>query len=272
MTAAAKAADLLAVRGDGDGWRHAGKARLLWPNAPTAGDWYVTAPGLSPIAGAFAGVDPDSLPPATAIERLPDQSAWVGAVARQARRGEAVPIIVGDTTQGRTVWIGAAGLYRWGFRGGTTEQVWRSLVAEIATWLLATPAAETASAKPVAIVTQQGLPVRFRWTGSGRPGPLPIRIDSVGTDTLRFDGNGDAALDLPVGRYRYALEGGGRGVFAVEPYSDEYVPAPMTLPAHDAALAAPASRRPLRELLWLFGVAIAGFAADWTIRRRMGMR
>ncbi len=124
VSEAAKAADLLAVRGDVDAWRRDGKARLLWPNAPTAGDWYVAAPGLSPIAGAFAGVDPDSLPPATAILRLPEQAAWVGAVARQARRGEAIPVITGDTAQGRTVWIGAAGLYRWGFRGGATEQVW----------------------------------------------------------------------------------------------------------------------------------------------------
>ncbi len=101
---------------------------------------------------------------------------------------------------------------------------------------------------------------------------MPIRIDSAGTDTLRFDGNGDADLDLPVGRYRYSLEGGGSGVFAVEPYSDEYLPGPVTMLAHDAALAAPASRRPLRDLLWLFGVAVAGFAIDWSIRRRMGMR
>ncbi len=272
VVAAARAADLVAVHGDIANWKTLGKARLLWPAAANAGDWYLAPSGLSPVAGAFAGVDADSLPPATAVTPLSSNAAWVGVVARQGRRGGAVPVVTGDTTAGRSVSIGAAGLFRWGFRGGVTEQVWRALIAEVAAWLLTGPESETAAAQPVAMVTQQGLPVRFRWTGSGSPQALAIHLDGVGTDTLRFDGTGEAQLDLTVGRYHYTLDHGGAGSFGVEPYSDEFVPGPVTLPARQASVAAVGARRPLRDWLWLFGVVVAGFAADWTLRRRAGMQ
>ena len=56
VQAAARGADVLAVRGDITGWERSGRARLLWPVAPTAGDWYLSPTLASPLAGAFATV------------------------------------------------------------------------------------------------------------------------------------------------------------------------------------------------------------------------
>jgi hypothetical protein len=278
VTAAAKGADLLAVRGDVKGWRAFGKARLLWPAATESGDWYVTGGGVSPINGAFAGVEPDSLPPAAGVRPLDGDSlhGWVGATARRSRRGPPVPVIGGAADRtGRTIVIGVDGLYRWAERGGVADQAWRTMIASAASWLLATPEGDSTRARPLAPVTQRGRPVHFRWTGTGAP--LPVAIELRGPlgdhrDTLRFDGAGDAVLAVGVGRYRYTLDGGGTGTFAVEPYSDELAPSPVTLTEHAGLTARAAQRRSLRELLWLFGIAIAGFGSEWMLRRRLGLR
>ena len=278
VTAAARSADLLAVRGDLTAWRATGKARLFWPPATQPGDWYVGAGGMSPVADAFAGVEPDSLPPAAAVRAGAADSSrgWVGAVARLARRGTPLPVVSGrEDRAGRTVTISADGLFRWPFHGGVADQVWRTMIADAATWLLASPSGDSLRARPITPVTQRGRRVEFRWSGSGPPVPLPILLDGPGgrrTDTLRFDGAGDASLALGVGRYRYTLAGGGSGTFAVEPFADELVPAPITLVEHTGSATRALPRRSLRELLWLFGIAIVGVGTEWMLRRRMGLR
>jgi len=278
VTAAAKSADLLAVRGDASAWRGQGRARLFWPPATQVGDWYLGAGGVSPVSDAFAGVDPDSLPPAAAIGSVAGDAApgWVGAVARLARRGTPQPVVSGrEDRSGRTVVIGADGLFRWPFHGGVADQVWRSMIADAATWLLASPSADSMRARPVSPVTQRGRAVHFRWAGTGAPVALPIELHGplgARSDTLRFDGAGEAALALGVGRYRYTLAGGGSGSFAVEPYADELVPAPVTLAEHQGIGGTAAPRRSLRELLWLFAIAIAGFGIEWMLRRKLGLR
>lgn len=278
VLAAARGADLLAVRGDSTPWRAMGRTRLLWVPSDAAGDWYLGAAGASPIAGAFAGVDVDSLPPATAARPLDPIGAngWTGAVAKLSRRGADVPVIGGrDGPSGRVVLIGVDGLYRWGFRGGASEQVWRTMVADAASWLLATPDAAGARARVLHPVTQRGRAVRFQWTGVGAALPVAIAIDggrAQRADTLRFDGAGEATLALPVGRYQYRLDRGGAGAFAVEPYADELVPSPVTLTERVAEARPAPARRSLRELIWLFGVVVGGFGGEWMVRRKLGMR
>jgi hypothetical protein len=278
VTAAAKSADLLAVRGDVASWRALGKARLLWPDATESGDWYLNAGGVSPINGAFAGVEPDSLPPAAGVVPLEGDSArgWVGATARLSRRGMPVPVIGGaEDRTGRSITIGVDGLYRWGFRGGVADQAWRTMMASAASWLLAVPERDSMRARPVSPVTERGRALHFRWTGTGPPSPVAIVLKGPRgerSDTLRFDGTGDALLALGVGRYRYTLDGGGAGSVAVEPYSDELIPSPVTLTEHVGAAPRPAPRRSLRDVLWLFAIAIAGFGSEWMLRRKMGLR
>jgi hypothetical protein len=278
VNAAARAADLLAVRGDVEAWRTVGRARLLWPVAPMAGDWYLAPSAASPVSDALAGVANDSIAPAVAITPLDAEAtrSWVGAAARLARRGSAVPVIGGrEDRAGRTATIGADGLYRWAFRGGASEQHWRAMVADLSAWLLATPDSVSAAVQPLALVTQRGRPVRFRWTGSAAPVTTGITLrDSVGSrsDSLRFDGAGTAAIILPVGRYQYALSGGGEGVVAVEPYSDELVRGPRTLVEQDATVAPVQTGRGAQAWWPLFAIAMLSFGAEWLLRRRLGMR
>ncbi len=278
VAAAAKNADLLAVRGDVMNWRGLGKARLLWPEATESGDWYLNGGGVSPLSGAFAGVEPDSLPAAAGVVPFEADSlhGWIGASARLSRRGAPVPVIGGaEDRAGRTITIGVDGLYRWGFRGGVADQAWRTMMASAASWLLAVPEADSMRARPVSPVTERGRAVHFRWTGTGQPSPVAIQLagpKGERNDTLRFDGTGDASLALGVGRYRYTLEGGGAGSFAVEPYSDELVPSPLTVTEHVGAAARAAPRRSLRDILVIFAIAIAGFGTEWMLRRKLGLR
>lgn len=279
VQAAARAADLLAVRGDIEPWRESARARLLWPVATMAGDWYLAATASSPIAGGFAGGNADSLPPAVAVTPLGAEitAAWIGATARLARRGSDIPVIGGrQGKDGRTVTFGADGLFRWGFRGGASEQVWRAVVADAAAWLLATPDSAAAAVRPVALVTQRGRAVRFRWVGGGAPAPVAITLtDSARSrvDTLRFDAGGEASMPLPVGRYRYVVaDGGGSGDLGVEPYTEELVPAPVTLTAREATVAATSTGRGAREWPALFVLIVLAFGAEWLLRRRLGMR
>jgi hypothetical protein len=276
VAAAAARADLLAVRGDTTRWRQVGRARLLWAPAGNSGDWYLTTAGASPIMGAFAGLDADSLPPARAVGAVTTPAGgWVGMHARLARRGDGIGVIAGrDGPGGRTVVFGVDGLYRWAFRGGASDQAWRTLIAEAAAWLLGAPDADGAKAQPVDAVTQRGRPVRFRWAAAGPVTPLAITLETpVGErhDSLRFDGAGEASLNLPVGRYSYQLEGGGRGTLAVEPFSDELVPTVPSLEHRDAEFTPTAPRRSLRDMLWMFALAVAGFGSEWMIRRKLGL-
>ncbi|MES2125317.1 MAG: hypothetical protein V4503_11590, partial [Gemmatimonadota bacterium] len=90
--------------------------------------------------------------------------------------------------------------------------------------------------------------------------------------TLNFDGNGEASLALPTGRYRYTIEGKAAGVLAVEPFSDELLPSAPTLREQTASAAPPSGRGSLREGWWLFAIAAFGFILEWLLRRRFGLR
>jgi hypothetical protein len=74
------------------------------------------------------------------------------------------------------------------------------------------------------------------------------------------------------GEYRYRLSGGGGGTVAVEEYSEELLPRPITLRDHEARARTPAGRRAARDWLWLFGLCVLGLAGEWMARRRLGLR
>jgi hypothetical protein len=114
----------------------------------------------------------------------------------------------------------------------------------------------------------------FEWTAPGPPVALGITWSGEGApraDTLRFDGNGHAAVWLRPGEYRYRLSGGG-GAVAVEQYSEELLPRPVVLTPHEGRAPVSAGRRAARDWLWLFGLCIAALAAEWIARRRLGLR
>ena len=283
---AARGADLLILKGDPGGVSQGSAARGVWnwPSgvrgaSPVAGDWYLSAPDVSPVAGAFLGMPVDSFPPATQLVPLqPGPAEWVGLTAQLGRRGAARPVVTGrQEGRVRSVTVGADGLWRWAFRGGSSEQSYRTWVASTASWLLAGADTVRGVAAPVRSVVQNGRPLVFEWTGAGPAVATPVVWSGPGdggtrTDTLRFDGAGRAPVGLPPGEYRYRLGGGGGGIVAVEEYSDELLPSPVTLKASTAGASLPPGRTSARDWLWLFAIAIAALSVEWFARRRLGLR
>ncbi|MFL5517591.1 MAG: hypothetical protein ACJ8DJ_15650 [Gemmatimonadales bacterium] len=281
---AARGADLLILKGASRSFMEGATARgiWLWPSGeggapPMAGDWYLAGDESSPVGGAFLGQPVDSFPPAQQLSPgEPGPADWVGLTAQLGRRGAPRPAMVGRVEgRVRRVTTLVDGLWRWGFRGGSSEQSYRALVAATASWLLTGADTAAGLARPVRRVVQQGRPVVFEWTGSGVATAVPltwITGDRPRADTLRFDGSGRAAVRLPPGTYRYRFAGGSGGMVAVEDYTDELLPRRVTLHNRNAAIGEAAGRTVARDWLWLFGLCVLAFAAEWFARRRLGLR
>ncbi len=281
---AARQADLLIVKGEAGSLARGTTARGIW-RWPTGGkgqgfipgDWYLSASDVSPVAGAFLGQPVDSFPPASGLAPVvPNPGDWVALTAQLGRRGAARPAAFGrDEGRVRTVTVVVDGLWRWAFRGGSSEQSYRGWVAATASWLLAGADSARGAARTVRPVVTNGRPVMFEWSGIGPSRPLPVTwtgAEGQRADTLRFDGSGRALVWMSPGEYRYRLEGGGGGTVAVEEYSDELLPRPVTLTTREARVRQPPGRTAAREWLWLFAVAVLAFAGEWLARRRLGLR
>ena len=281
---AARGADLLIVKGD-QSEAAATRARgvWLWPaegNGTTAiaGDWYVTPGGASPLAGAFTGLPVDSFPPTMQVLPMqPDSGGWIAMTAQNGRRGPERPVVMGHATaRRREVTVAADGLWRWAFRGGSSEQGYRSWVAATASWLLGGADSITGRARPVRNVVSNQRPIVFEWLAASQATPLEIVWSTAGTttrDTLQFDGAGRASAWLSPGSYQYRLEGGGSGLVAVEEYSDEWLPRPVTLnPREEITALASAAPSRARGWVWLFALCVLGLAGEWLARRRLGLR
>jgi hypothetical protein len=285
---AARQADLLILKGGVAAMEQGSRARGVWTwpsgeggQARIPGDWYLVAGETSPLAGAFLGQPVDSFPPAVQLNSVPaDPGSWVALSAQLGRRGPARPAVLGyQSGRVRHVVVAADGLWRWAFRGGSSEQSYRSWVAATASWLLGGRETAQGLARPLQPVVPNGRPVIFEWSGSGSP--VPVRVVWSGsnqqqTDTLHFDGNGRATAWLSPGEYRYQLGGEGRsgsaGSVAVEEYSQELIPGQVTMVAREARAAVPRGHTSARDWLWLFALCILGLSGEWFARRRLGLR
>jgi hypothetical protein len=292
VSRSARRADLLVLKGSVGPAANGSSARGIWAwpsgergETQMPGDWYLSAADASPVAGAFLGQPVDSFPPA--IQLTPTTAApreWVALYAQLGRRGPLRPAVLGrQDGRVRRVTVAADGLWRWAFRGGSSEQSYRSWVAATASWLLG--GADTASgvARAIQPVVSNGRPLLFEWVASGPPvaqaitwssaaGPVPGQTSGPDLDSLHFDGNGRATVWLPPGNYRYRLRGGGSGLVAVEEYSDEFLPRPVRLTTHVGRGATASARSSARDWIWLFGVCVLAFSGEWLARRRLGLR
>jgi hypothetical protein len=289
---AARRADLLILKGGVANLAEGSLARgiLSWPSGEggeiqAPGDWYLSATDASPISGAFLSQPVDSFPPA--VQLTPMESGprdWVALYAQLGRRGPQRPAVLGrQDGRVRRVTVAADGLWRWAFRGGSSEQSYRSWVAATASWLLGGADSARGLARPVQPVVPNGRPVLFEWSGSGLPLAQAVTwtrmadsgLASAGgqrPDTLHFDGEGRATAWLTPGEYRYRLSSGGSGTVAVEQYSDELLPRAVTLTTHGGRVPRPISRSSARDWVWLFGLCVAALAGEWLARRRLGLR
>jgi hypothetical protein len=281
---AARRADVVVLKGNVGGVADGGSARGVWrwpsgetpDGTPTPGDWYLMPAGTSPVEGAFAGLPVDSFPPAIQLTELrAPQVDWIGLTGQDGRKGPQWPAVIGrDLGRSREVTVLADGLWRWAFRGGSSEQGYRAWVAATLSWLLAGADTVRGVARPVRPVVPNGRPLVFEWLGPGPAKAVPVRWvgGRAATDTLRFDGAGHAEVWLPPGEYRYQLGPGGIGTVAVEEYSDELIPRPVAVAAHEARATPTGATRSAREWPWLFALAVIGLAGEWVARRRLGLR
>jgi hypothetical protein len=288
---AARGADLLILKGASQSFAAGSRARglLVWPSGEggetlIAGDWYLTPTPSSPVAGAFLGLPTDSFPPATRLTPIvPGPGSWTALEAQESRRGAQRPAVAGiDEGRVRRVTVATDGLWRWAFRGGSSEQAYRAWVAATTSWLLGGADSARGTARPVRAVVQNGRPVAFEWAAPGAPRDVAVVWTAAApsaraepftrTDTLRFDGSGRALAWLDPGEYRYRLSEGGAGTVAVEDYSEELLPRAATLATREARVPRPTSRSAARDWAWLFGIAVAALAAEWLLRRRMGLK
>ena len=281
---AARRADLLVLKGGVTNLAEGTTARGIWSWASgeggetqVPGDWYLSQADASPVAGAFLGQPVDSFPPSfllTPMETGPRD--WVALYAQLGRRGPQRPAVVGrQEGRVRRVTVAVEGLWRWPFRGGSSEQSYRSWVAATTSWLLGGVDSARGVARPIQAVVPNGRPVTFEWLASGSAVPQAVVWSSAAgqrTDTLHFDGEGRAPVWLQPGEYRYRLSGGGVGTVAVEQYSDELLPHPVTLTAHKGRDARSTARSTARDWLWLFGICVLALSGEWLARRRLGLR
>ncbi len=281
VRAAAAGADLLVLRGEAPGMWDGTRAKgvLRWPAAgPSVGEWYAAGASVSPIALAFLGVPVDSLPPITGVRVLtPGAGEWVGLTVQLARRGAARPVIVGRQVGGRReVVFGADGLWRWGFRGGPSADVYRAMIAATVSWLLAEPDRGMAEATVLQRVVARGTPLTFERTSDSTV-RLPVTFERRGEerhDTLRFGGDGRAVVWLEPGIYRYRI-GGARGVTgtaAVDNWSREWLPRPGVVQSRAIPEAGAGERRTVRQWPWLYLLVLLALAGEWLARRRLGLR
>jgi hypothetical protein len=253
-----------------------GLLRWVWPRAGGSDDWYVSSPPPSPVARALAGVRWDSLPPLAGAVSVPlGEDAWVGLTARQSRRGEDRPVLVARETGGRReVTIAASGMWNWAFRGGADAQAYRAVVSAALDWLLGERAVVRDPVRPVRNAVPLATPLAFARSDTA-VGLVPIRLtgpEGEVVDTLRFGPGGVAELRLPAGVYAYVLGGGaGRGVVAVEEYSDEFRPRAVLLAGRSPPRIAATVARSARERVGLFALVLALLIGEWAWRRRRGL-
>jgi hypothetical protein len=281
VRAAARQAALIVTRGP-EGFTRGAAVAWRWPAAGDVGggpdgDWYVTGPGATPLAGALGAIEWDSLPPLPAVLAATDgDRVWSVLAARLGRRGPGRPVVIAhDAVRSRLLVTQADGLWRWALRGGAALEGYRALLAAGTDWLLGSPQVRGHGRLRAAEVVSRGLPVVFQWLGDSAPAAVDVDLtgpDSTWRVTLALDGNGAAQTHLEPGVYHWRAAGpaAASGIVIVEPYSDEWHPGPVTASGQRAV---PVQRAAVgvRALWWVFAVAIGALLVEWGWRIRRGL-
>lgn len=241
----------------------------------TEGEWYPSGAPASPLSPALSGLPWDSLPPVGAAT-TPPQGTWVGLEARRGRGEERRALIVGTDEPRRVVIVAASDLWRWAFRGGVAADAFSAVWGSIFDWLAA-QRADRRAAVPDERLVRAGDPVRWR-RGSPADTVVPVtlrrrgatRVDSL---TLRFgpDASVVESAPLPPGLYDVTTRGGS-ALLAVNA-SREWLPrAPRVKSGAIGGARATGAAPRLRDLGWVYALAIVLLCAEWLVRRRKGMR
>jgi hypothetical protein len=254
-----------------------GSLALVPSVTDSSGEWYPVSAPASPLAAALAGLAWDSLPPLDVAARVPP-GTWDGLITARSRQFDRRPAITGRIVGGRReVVVGASGLWRWQFRGGTDADAYEALWGSIFDWLAA-ERPDVRGAIPEGGIVRAGERIRWR-RGTGTDSVVGVTLTrrggSAGDDSvsLHFGAGGTVAESdpLPPGVYDVRVPNGA-AVLAVNA-SPELLPRAPTVRGGAIGSAAVGGTQPLlRDRGWAYMLALAALCAEWLWRRRKGMR
>ena len=254
-----------------------GALLLFAPPAVDDGEWFAAAAPPSPIAAAIGALPFDSLPPLGASPSLP-RGDWQGLVVRRGGApDDRRAALVGWDAPRHIAVLGASGLWRWRFRGGTRADAYGAFFGSLYDWL-ATGRTDRRAAVPDGVVLRAGAPIRWRRGAAGDSVVTATitrrsatgRVYSV---TLRFADGANVAESPPLqpGVYDARLAGGS-AVLVVNP-SRELVPRRATVKTgRVGGVAALGEAITLRSLAWVYVLVVLMLCGEWFLRRRAGVK
>lgn len=252
-----------------------GSLALVAPPTDSTGEWYAVTAPPSPIAAPLGGIPWDSLPPITVSARVP-QGGWDGLEVARARQFDRRPAIAGTAEGRRVVVIGASGLWRWEFRGGSSADAYAALWGSIFDWLSA-ERPDPRGAIPAEGVVRAGDVIRWR-RGTRADSTVVAVLRRRGTSrddsvTLRF-GRGATVAEsdpLPAGVYDVRVPGG--SAVLVVNASRELLPREPVVRAGAIGGATALGEPPrLRDRGWAYLLLLAALCGEWLLRRKHGLR
>jgi hypothetical protein len=253
-----------------------GALALVAPPPPNTGEWFATGAPLSPMSTALTGMAWDSLPPLEVSASMPTDVEFEVLETRRARRLDRRVAIAGWERPRRIIIAGAAGFWRWRFRGGVGTEAYTATWGSIFDWLAGERSDVRAAVPAMGAVRAGDAIVWHRGTAPDSVVPAVLtRRGGTGADTvaLRFGGTNTTAESpsLTPGVYDVRTLGGA-SVLVVNA-SPELLPRrPTVRPGTHGTRPARGERPRAQDYSWLFGAALVALCSEWILRRRVGLR
>lgn len=256
-----------------------GALLLFAPPSVDDGEWFAAAAPPSPLATALATLPFDSLPPLSVSAVMP-HADWVGLLAHRGGAPEdRRPALVGWDAPRHVAVLGASGLWRWRFRGGTRADAYATLMGTLDDWLAAGRVDRRAVLPDVGPL-RAGAPVRWRRgvTADSVINATVTRRSATGrvhSLALRFPEGAMVTESPPLPAGVYDVRTAGGAAVLVVNQSWELVPRrpTVTSSSHTGGGSVASGLAPLlRDRAWVFALLIGLLCAEWLLRRRAGLR
>lgn len=253
-----------------------GALALVAPPPPNSGEWFATGAPLSPMSASLTGMAWDSLPPLEVAATVGPDAQFEVLESRRARRLDRRAAIVGWERPRRIVVAGAAGFWRWRFRGGVGQDAYAALWGSVFDWL-AGERSDVRAAVPVQQATRSGEPIVWQ-RGTGADSVVEAIVTRSGastsdTLTLRFGSSNMATESPPMEPGVYNVTTTGGNSLLVVNSSSELIPRrPTVREGSYGTRAAPGEQPRAQDYSWLFGAALLALCGEWILRRRVGLR
>ena len=254
-----------------------GALLLFAPPVDDEGEWFAAAAPASPLSVIVGAIPFDSLPPLSVAAVLP-RGDWQGLTVRRGGASDDRRVaLTGWDSPRHVAVLGAAGLWRWRFRGGTRADAYGAFFGALYDWLAAGRSDRRAAVPDVA-PQRAGAPIRWRRgvagdsvvvvtitrrSATGRVYSVPLRFPDGATVT--------ETPPLPAGVYDARMDGG--SAVLVVNASRELVPRRPTITSGRTGVAsALGDAVALRSMGWLYLLAVSILCGEWLLRRRAGVK